>query len=170
LIRSFWVCDTLGWTENSVEHLHSRIIVLTTSRGGLQLIQWHTDSALLDDTDSGHIRYATEPATEYPVYEHIRDAPSSPNMRRFAALGFEWVPEQTSPLFGNYPIFMTIQTLTLPLCFPTLLFALLPAHYFLRVRRRRRSAHWRSRGCCAFCGYDLRASPERCPECGGLPE
>jgi hypothetical protein len=32
--------------------------------------------------------------------------------------------------------------------------------------RRRRAAKVRNAGCCSHCGYDLRASKERCPECG----
>ena len=53
----------------------------------------------------------------------------------------------------------------LPCWMAALLFGVLPAHWFLGLRRRR--AAWRmNAGLCAACGYDLRATPGRCPECG----
>jgi hypothetical protein len=50
-----------------------------------------------------------------------------------------------------------------PLWFTTLLFAAPPALWARARRRRRRS---RRQGLCPHCGYDLRATPDRCPECG----
>jgi hypothetical protein len=44
-----------------------------------------------------------------------------------------------------------------------LLSAVAPCIGLQRVWRRRR---WAKSGRCRFCGYDLRATPDRCPECG----
>jgi hypothetical protein len=50
--------------------------------------------------------------------------------------------------------------------FVTALSSLLPAAWIVLVLHRRRAT---KPGCCAKCGYDLRASPDRCPECGTVP-
>jgi hypothetical protein len=56
--------------------------------------------------------------------------------------------------------------LVFPHWLPLFVFLILPALQFDRFRLRRRRL---SRQYCAQCGYDLRATPDRCPECGNVP-
>lgn len=51
----------------------------------------------------------------------------------------------------------------LPFWIPTLCFAIYPAYLLTPLHHRRKR---RKLGLCLKCGYDLRGSEERCPECG----
>ena len=60
-----------------------------------------------------------------------------------------------------------IGVVILPYWLLTILFAGIPAHWLFRKRRQFRRLKV---GCCASCDYDLRATPDRCPECGTVPK
>jgi hypothetical protein len=72
-----------------------------------------------------------------------------------------WTPQ----LSGN-PFRIPFR-LDIPLWMPTLLFGVSPVWLLLPFHRRRKR---KKLGLCLKCGYDLRASKDRCPECGeGFP-
>jgi hypothetical protein len=80
----------------------------------------------------------------------------------WSKLGFDFRPlrfsNQSKADRGAFELFT-------PFWFLAAVFLALPATWALgliRTRRRSRENH------CGGCGYDLRATPERCPECGTI--
>jgi len=89
------------------------------------------------------------------------------------ALGFHW---RTGPVF-HWPMNLGAITksgdifyLGVPGWFLMLIFGLLPARWLLLASKRHQSRSRVSRNCCRECGYDLRATPKRCPECGTVTQ
>jgi hypothetical protein len=56
-----------------------------------------------------------------------------------------------------------------PIWFMMLCVGSYPAFCFRRGMKERREQFRVSRQLCVRCGYDLRATPDRCPECGVVP-
>lgn len=71
--------------------------------------------------------------------------------------GFGYARSKRFPLAEAYP---RRYLLIVPHWFLALVFAIIPTLWFRRWRGRFPAGH------CQRCGYDLRASEERCPECG----
>jgi hypothetical protein len=102
------------------------------------------------------------PLDDVPVYsDHYQwtfdDVAGRQRWLQSTTLGFSWHTEATvitRPVFG--------WQISAPICFVALLTVILPY-----LRWRRHGAAWRAAaGLCRRCGYDLRATPGRCPERG----
>ncbi|MFI5379052.1 MAG: hypothetical protein ACHRHE_07140 [Tepidisphaerales bacterium] len=106
------------------------------------LCVWHTPS---------------DPARQYQNGRSIRTTKGFAPGELLDFAGFS-LRRETSPLDARI--------IDLPLWCPLLLFAISPYLWLRRWRKRRRR---RVLGLCIVCGYDLRATPGRCPECGTVP-
>lgn len=76
------------------------------------------------------------------------------------------MPTDLPPDFHAAPNTMQGTAIILPHWQAATVAALLPAVWWVRRRVRRNR---RLFGRCPACGYDLRAMPDRCPECGAAP-
>jgi hypothetical protein len=75
----------------------------------------------------------------------------------------------TSRSRGGAPYHWMDREVWIPYWLLAILFAVSPAWWLIVTRRRRIQKQRRLNGQCIRCGYDLRATPDRCPECGAEP-
>jgi hypothetical protein len=100
------------------------------------------------------------------AWQH-ESAPCGDDLRRTAwdwdTLGISIRTNERAPEAG---FSFTHTFVQLPAWLSASLAAVLPAVWLYRWKRRRRAYQ---QGLCPACGYDLRASPDRCPQCGAVP-
>jgi hypothetical protein len=82
---------------------------------------------------------------------------------RWLGFGFD-SSRSVSPLTTNQAVRLVIPYWFVAVCAATLPLAWVRRRLVVLPRLRA------MRGECPACGYDLRATPERCPECGAVPE
>jgi hypothetical protein len=69
------------------------------------------------------------------------------------------------------PVSHTVQWFCqFPICFAIGIFAVLPSFHAVTMILRSRQRRRREVSLCKNCGYDLRATPDRCPECGTITD
>jgi hypothetical protein len=130
-----------------------RAFVCMTFPGGLKVSTWP------DPVQPGGLRFASY---EYEVRNAYGAWMPRPAVS-WAKLGFDFKPlqfsNQSRPAPGAFELYVPFWFLAAAL----LAMPFVAAARLVRSRRRIR------RGVCLDCGYDLRATAGRCPECGMLP-
>lgn len=162
-VRSYWVQEELLWWS------HDRLSenVLIEGDGCVAAVQTTSDD-----------RSAWEDRREYyphgfPAYKAVRppklafpEDTGSAKYKVIRAMGIfvKWAHRPgVSTGIESHRVLIILHCWLLPPCLP------FPWLWLRRTRRERRLAWRKAHGLCLVCGYDLRATPDRCPECGTAP-
>jgi hypothetical protein len=145
-VRSYRASDLIWWPLPN-----QGLLSITTHRGGLL-------TKVL--TSVGPSQFSPPLEAGWQRYEPVRYTDAVDSQDTFVnRLGFALDDRATSSF--------SMRLLACPYWFIMLLTATLPAARLVGWQRRRRARRLRmGPGCCQHCGYDCRATPDRCPECG----
>lgn len=135
-MRSFWISSFWGFDEGG----RAPAVVLFSDRGRVGVATSHVIMGVpligWEEWPDDKIGHGSSAGWKY--------------------LGFDMEIEDTTAFSGDLQI-------VVPDWFICATFAVAPCRWLWLHHRKRRA---KLNGLCITCGYDLRASPERCPECG----
>ena len=156
-VRSYWTCDAVVRTEHFVEADRSARLeqqILIAYRGRLAWVRV---------TQGYNAPLSSQPPQKSWSYKAWRPT----NVGTVLDTGEWWLGfgRNRNALARSSPA-DALAFERVPAWFVALLFAIAPAVGLRRWWRRKRFPA----GACQVCGYDLRATPDRCPECGAVAE
>ena len=145
-IRSCWITDGLshGQSGRAVGVWSHRGRLIVDTMGDDEIPMW-----------PGFAGWTRERGKSEPAFSFLDTFPDTPKWRR---LGFK----HRSAGAAGLPT-RRIEAWAIPDWFVMLLCLPIP---IVVLRRKLRDLYRAAHQLCAACGYDLRASPDRCPECG----
>jgi len=160
LVRSYRVADVLEWAPATTYYYNCDApqvdsdVSATSSRGELlfTIETFQPDSSSEQSTSRvlNHTRWAAGPIALQGGWQFLGWGYSCTSQSVFSTL---WE--------------MKLREIIVPDWFIASLLAVVPSIWIIKARKR----FWdQSLGLCGNCGYDLRATPDRCPECGEVPQ
>src|SRR5690606_14178552 len=172
-VRSFWRCCALefsSWirSEEVPEGSGISYIWFGTENGAIDF-QWQIRSHVNDYPELVRKLESKWSYFSRPSFKFKRDDLRDALVPDFSKVGFRStyrIPGIQYPVGDLSEVLSHGTTLTIRLPWWLILTILhTPLPFILRARRTR---HRRENGLCVKCCYDLRASSERCPECGTM--
>lgn len=151
--RSYHVIDGIGHSRNGYDEdgsLIRRTRAVQTNTGHVVVSAGHFSSLLFDSVG----KRSEEGLHAFQETALEDDVSKSPFIIWYH-LGFGYARVESPLAF--------LKAWFIPCWFLTLIFSLLPTLWLLKFLRHHRRL---TRNFCPTCGYDMRATPDRCPECG----
>lgn len=153
-IRSAW------YTDRVVINLGQRAYAVESDCGGIDLLRY--GHRLSNSADGAEVERSLwlESMSQYdgPVFPWPASGESFWEQCGFVVnFQFKASGSPFNQILGYWSV---------PIWFVLLCTSILPGVWIYRLRHKARNADFMR---CAICGYDLRASTDRCPECGADP-
>jgi hypothetical protein len=166
-VRSYWKYDQLNYewmTPIAISRWKmTNIVMVASGRGEIALSRVIWNRIVEDHAPRWELYHDRVP--DPPLGLELLSITTPRYAGRRMGVTWLWEPMELPPPSDGAPGDAAFHEVVVPHAYPAAMFTAMPL-WWLCARLRKPC---KRRGVCEHCNYDLRATPDRCPECGMIP-